>query len=333
MKLGTYVFDGQTRIGCVVGDEVADLERLYARYLSEVEGDRRAEGLARARISSSMLHFIRGGESSWEAAVQALEHFETRRAEGDLFAEVRPLREVRLRAPLQPDAVVCAGYGPAQAEDMDLYRHAEFFVKSGPHVIGSGDPISHEPEVAKDLRSEVELGIIIGQGGKDIPQNEVLDHIFGFTIFTDILAADQLSMGMEGGVFHSRVLEGVCLEAAGALGPWIVTKDEIEGGVENLSHRLWVNGELQEEFKPDELPIDPLSFVSHLSTFFTLDPGIVIASGSPGGPRLGRSDSGGPTLAVPAMKCGFLKLGDKIKAEIDSIGSLENSVEKIHEDS
>ncbi len=336
MRLATFVHDGETRVGAVTPENrVIDLQRAYAAYLEEM-GDPSARGVAQARIPSDMLAFLRAGETSWSAARQAYDFLQRRiRRRGGAFGPrgerlEYALGEVRLRAPFVPLTIVCGGANfTDHLEETKRLKpdHVEFFLKSPHGIVGPEDPVRYQPRVTQKLDYEVELAIIIGKPGRYIPKDRAYDHIFGYSIFNDISARDRQVIGWEGPWFHLRFGEGKSFDTSAPFGPWIVTRDEL-GEARNLSLRTWVNEELRQSNSTENLIWGIPDLVSYYSTFMTLEPGIVICSGTPGGPALGRDEGLGakPYLREDIVRGGYLRPGDVVRCEIDGIGVLSNPI-------
>ncbi|MFQ5915050.1 MAG: fumarylacetoacetate hydrolase family protein [Nitrospinota bacterium] len=325
MKIAAFEFDGEWKLGAVEGHCVADLERSYALYLHEIRGDAQALDVARVRIPRDLLTFLRGGEPSWEAARQGLEHVSSK---GDVRglrngAIWRDLAEVRLLAPLVPETVLCAGPNLDPGSGMDLERHREFYLKSAHTVIGPQETVLHQRGGADKLLCETELGIVLGGSGRYLSPEEAEGIVFGYTVFTDVYDAEKLAVGWEGWHFHNLYGEGASFDTAAPIGPWVVTKDEV-GDPAALEASLSVNGSERARYCIGDLQRGVFEFVSYLSTFFTLEPGILIASGSPAGARFGTTPDGLPVILNDAVD--VLSPDDRIRSAITGIGVLENPV-------
>ncbi len=336
MRLATFVRDGETSVGAVISENrVVNLQRAYAAYL-EAQGDPAAKGIARARIPNDMLEFLKGGERAWNAAREALDFVQQRnRRRGGAFGPggerlEYALGEVRLRAPFVPTTIVCGGANFIDhLEETKRIKpdHVEFFLKSPHGIVGPGEPIRYQPRVTQKLDYEVELAIIIGKPGRYIPTERAYDHIFGYAILNDISARDRQVIGWEGPWFHLRFGEGKSFDTSAPFGPWIVTRDEL-GEAKNMALRTWVNDELRQSNTTARLIWGVPELVSYYSTFITLEPGIVICSGTPGGPALGRDEELGakPYLREDIIRGGYLRPGDVVRCEIEGIGVLSNPV-------
>jgi 2-keto-4-pentenoate hydratase/2-oxohepta-3-ene-1,7-dioic acid hydratase in catechol pathway len=281
MRLATFTHAGTTRIGAVVGDEVVDLAEVDPRLPREMEA------------------FLAGG-------VDALATAE--RATGRAGARI-PLDEVRLEAPvLRPRKILAVGLNYADHIAESGMKAPEFptiFNKQVSSVTGPYDPI-HLPRVSKALDYEAELAFVIGRRCRHVPRARAPEVIAGYLVLDDVSVRDwQLRT--------PTWTMGKSFDTHCPMGPWIVTSDEL-GDPHTLGIRTWVNGELRQDSNTKELVHDCFSLVEHLSTAFTLEPGDVVTTGTPGGVGIG--------MKPPR----YLAVEDVVRVEIDRIGELENPV-------
>jgi 2-keto-4-pentenoate hydratase/2-oxohepta-3-ene-1,7-dioic acid hydratase in catechol pathway len=221
-----------------------------------------------------------------------------------------PLEEVRLLAPVLPRKFFGIGlnYADHIAESgMDAPTFPVFFNKQSTCVVGPGDDV-HMPRVSSLLDYEGELAIVIGTRCRHVPEDRAGEVIAGYTIANDLTVRDwQLRT--------PTMTIGKSFDTHGPLGPWIVTPDEL-GDPHRLGIRTYVNDELRQDGNTREMIFDCFQQVAHLSQAFTLEPGDVIATGTPAG-------IGAVRQPFPE---GLLKVGDRVRVEIDRVGSLENTV-------
>ena len=217
-------------------------------------------------------------------------------------------------APLvpQPSKVVCVGLNyrdHIQEMGRDLPEHPTLFSKFADTLIGATDDIVR-PDETDAFDWEVELAVVIGKQVRRATGKEAEEAIAGFTVLNDITARDWQ--------FRTREwLQGKNWEATTPVGPWLVTPDEVPGGVRPaLDVRLTVDGEVMQSDTTSDLLFDPVALVEYVSTMVRLNPGDVIATGTPGGVGHARK---------PAR---YLVGGETVVAEIDGIGHLENVVVK-----
>ena len=179
------------------------------------------------------------------------------------------------------------------------------FTKPASTVIGPGDAIPSHPEVTSQLDYEAEFAVVIGKAGRGIKKANAFDHIFGYTIVNDFTARDLQKKHRQW--FIGKSLDGFC-----PMGPYLVTNDEVDA--QNLDIKCWVNGELRQYSNTSLLIFDIPTIIETLSAGMTLQPGDVIATGTPAGVGIGFN---------PPK---WLKTGDTIKIEVQGLGVLENAV-------
>ncbi len=195
----------------------------------------------------------------------------------------------------------------AQGRDPHVFpEHIELFTKTTTTVTGPGAPIPLHAGLTRMLDYEAELAIVIGDGGKDIDESRGFDAVFGYTIVNDVSARDL--QRRHGQWFKGKSLDGTC-----PMGPWVVHKSAL-GDPHSLAIRLWVNAELRQDGNTASMLFRIPTIVSLLSAGLTLEPGDVIATGTPSGV--------GYAMKPPRP----LQDGDMVAIEIDGLGRLENTV-------
>ena len=229
----------------------------------------------------------------------------------------RPLAGVTLLAPIPRPRqnVVCVGLNyVAHANESDRARGREpklpsapvFFTKAITAVANPHSEFLLDPQVTAQLDYEAELAFVIGRSGKNIPRSEALGYVFGYMVGNDISARDLQSQ-------HQQFFKGKSLDGSCPLGPWIVTADEIPDPVA-LTVRLRVNGEQRQEGSVSDLIFDVPTLIEYLSLGATLEAGTIICTGTPSGVGLGYTPPN------------YLKAGDVVEAEIDTIGALRTHI-------
>ena len=257
-----------------------------------------------------------------ESAVDALSVIGTPLTSEELVALERgesvPRASATLRAPIlhPPKNVLCVGKNyrehvaeGARAEgrtDFSVPERPVWFTKPASALVGDGGNIIHDPEFTKALDYEGELAIVIGRGGKSIPADAVFDHIFGYTIVNDVTARDVQQA-------HLQWFRGKSADSYAPCGPWIVTADEIEEP-EALDLATRVNGEVRQHDNTRNLLFGIPTLVSNISQALTLQPGDIIATGTPSGVAWG--------MDTPR----YLTAGDVVEVEVEGIGTLTNTV-------
>lgn len=227
------------------------------------------------------------------------------------------LEEVSLRAPLRPGKIVGVGLNyvdhvkeSARSLDTnkDLPSRPVLFGKPATAVVGCGEPILHNAALTAQLDWECELAVVIGRSARGVSEADALDHVFGYSIVNDISARDQRRSGQW---FFSKGQDSYA-----PLGPVVVTADEIPDP-HNLDLALFVNGQQRQQGSTRDMLFSIRQLIADISSGMTLEPGDIIATGSPQGV--------GAAMNPPQ----FLTPGDVVEARIASIGSLINPVKAV----
>jgi 2-keto-4-pentenoate hydratase/2-oxohepta-3-ene-1,7-dioic acid hydratase in catechol pathway len=231
-----------------------------------------------------------------------------------------PVSAITLRAPLPRPRrnLFCIGRNyRAHAEELatSVFRDqmAEepkwpmVFSKVPETVIGPFDTVRLPGKaVSEQIDYECELAVVIGRGGRDITRSRAMEHVFGYTVVNDVSARDVQ-------VRHGQWHLGKSFDTFCPMGPWIATADELDGRATRV--RGWVNGELRQDGKTQDMIFDIPALIETCSRGITLLPGDVIATGTPSGVGMGFS---------PPK---WLRHGDVVRVEIDGIGVIENRFE------
>jgi 2-keto-4-pentenoate hydratase/2-oxohepta-3-ene-1,7-dioic acid hydratase in catechol pathway len=290
MRFASFVHAGETSYGIVLpGDRVLDLPAAA-----------KAAGLA---VPADFLGLVAGGAPAL-ATVQAL------------IARGGPghgLADIRLTAPIPRPTknVFCVGRNyldhvaegyRARGTETKLPEAPQFFTKPPTAVIGPDEPFELDETVSRKMDYEVELALIIGTAGRDIPAERAWDHVFGVTILNDITARDLQRR-------HDQWFKGKGLDRSCPMGPFVVTRDEIaDPGQLELS--LTVNGEPRQRAKVAQMIFPIPDIIASLSAGLTLEPGDIIATGTPSGV--------GYAMDPPH----YLAPGDEVICEISGLGRL-----------
>ncbi len=226
-----------------------------------------------------------------------------------LVEEVVDLDDVEW-APLvtRPNKIICVGLNYRDhVEEMgrELPAAPTYFSKFSGALIGANDELHlADPSISTHNDWEAELAIIIGTSARDVDVGNAPDYIAGFTAFNDFSVRDYQRR-------TSQFLAGKTFERASGLGPVMVTVDEIGDG-SGLAIGSWVNGEVKQQSTTDELIFGPAELVTDLSRIITLEPGDVIATGTPGGVGAARTPPE------------WLTAGDEVVISIEGIGELRH---------
>ena len=267
MKLVTFTHGGKTRIGAVVADDVVD-----------VSGQGR-------NVPSDMLAFLEQGTTALEQAREACAAGRGRLA----------LADVRLEAPIRrPPKILAVGLNYRDHIEETEHPMAEvpmIFNKQSTAVTGPGGAIWRPKDSVKALDYEGELGVVIGKRCRRVPKDQAASVIAGYTIVNDVSVRDWQARS-------ATTTMGKSWDTHCPMGPYIVTTDEVPDP-HCLDLKTWVNGELRQNSNTKHLIFNCFDIVEHLSTAFTLEPGDIIATGTPSGVILGMD----PKSLAQARRC------------------------------
>lgn len=304
MRLCTYsVEPAAPRLGAECGGAVLDL----ARYSHLHEG---------LRVPADMLGLLDAGPETWRHAAELCRRFASELPSHDLAQDAEaglayPTGRVRRHAPIMRPRkdVVCLGQNyAAHAKELKnpLPPAPIYFTKPPTTVIGPDEPIPYPRGLTTRFDWEVELGVIIGTGGRDIDEARALDHVFGYTVFNDVSARELQFRTSQW--FKGKSLDGTC-----PMGPVIVTAEEI-GDPQALALTLTVNGNRKQDGHTRDMIFSVSRIIADLSAGMTLEPGDAISTGTPEGVGDGRTPPE------------YLQPGDVVEAEVEGIGVLRNPV-------
>jgi 2-keto-4-pentenoate hydratase/2-oxohepta-3-ene-1,7-dioic acid hydratase in catechol pathway len=279
MKIARFEIEGRIELGVVRDEGIVALDRVgfgYFDMLALIAAGSEVLGDIRRRTASAAAH--------------------------------HRLEDVRLLAPLRPGKYLAIGMNYARhvAEMGHAERpaHQYWFNKQTTCVNGPFDAI--DPGVTQMLDYEVELGVVIGRTAKSVTAAQALGHVFGYLVANDVSARDWQK--------HSPTFTmGKSFDTHGPIGPWIVTADEVPDP-QALALRCLVNGEIRQQSSTADMSFSVAEQIEYLSTAFTLEPGDLLATGTPEGV--------GAAMDPPR----FLQPGDIVRCEIDGIGAIENQV-------
>lgn len=248
-------------------------------------------------------------------SIEALLDGDTDALLGDLHAAAAsdssgavPLADVELLAPIaRPGKIVAVGRNyreHAAEEGAAIAPDPVLFTKYPSSITGPGTGITWRAADTTQVDYEAELGVIIGRRTRDIAREDALGAVLGYTCLNDVSARDL--QAQDGQWVRAKSLDTFC-----PMGPWVVTRDELPDP-ERLSIRCTVNGEVRQDASTGDMIHGVADLIAFCSRFFTLEPGDVIATGTPGGVGAFRE---------PPV---FLMDGDRVAVSIEGIGTLEN---------
>lgn len=277
MRYVTFEHEGRLRPGYLEGDRVGSID------------------------CGSLLEYI-----ALPPASRAQRHLE----------EFRPLSTVTLAAPVRPNKnIFCVGrnyldhareVSAQSGRELKLPSVPTYFTKAPTAIAGPDQTLEFSAKVSNEYDWEGELAVVIGSHVKDVGQSDALQAVFGYTCFNDVTARDLQRA-------HVQWFKGKSLDSAAPMGPWIVSPDEI-GDAQHLTIALRINGVEKQRSSTANMIFSLPVLIASLSTGMTLEPGDVIATGTPEGVGFARTPPE------------FLRDGDDVEVEIEKIGVLRNRI-------
>lgn len=307
MRLTTVLWDRDPTLAAIIGDSVLNLPACAATLKRSRHG--------KGDLPSDMLNLIDRGSRA-VALVRGLSNEAARRIKSETWRAkarsplVRPADRVRFLAPIPRlrKNVFCMGRNYAEhakERQADVPTVPVFFTKPPTSVIGHDAPVPIYRGTA-ELDYEVELAVVIGRRGVNIPRETAYHYVFGYTILNDITARDLQKR-------HMQWFKGKGLDRSCPMGPWIVHKSGVPDP-HRLRISLRVNGELRQAASTADMVFTIPVLIEVLSAGMTLEPGDIIATGTPAGVAAG--------FDPPK----WLQVGDAVEAEIEGIGLLRNRI-------
>ena len=287
MKLVTFLHEGIQKIGAVVDDQIIDFSTSH--------------------LPKSMIEFIELGDDGINQANALIVKNDSKIS----------INDVKLMAPIpKPNKILGVGLNyKAHKEEAakaaaDLLgkpqeKYPTIFNKQNSSVVGPYDDM-HKPDASDFFDYEGELGFVIGKQCRHVPYDKASSVIYGYTVVNDATIRDWQMRGPPMTMTMGKSWDTHC-----PFGPYLVTSDEV-GNPHQLKLETHVNGELRQSASTDGLIHDCFKVVEYLSTAFTLEPGDLIATGTPEG--------------VAATSRNWLKVDDVVKVTIEKLGFIENKV-------
>lgn len=302
MKFVTFETDGKATIGILSADQkfIIPLQAAEKHYCN------------RAALPDTMLELIGQGDAAIKTVQKILGRV-------DAACPKLPLGDVRLLAPIpRPQKnIFCIGKNYVEhALEFDktgdvntaVPKLPVVFSKPPTCVIGTGAIVKNHKHMTSKIDYEVELAVIIGKTASQVTKDKAYDYVFGYTIMNDVSARDLQKA-------HVQWLMGKSPDTFAPLGPCIVHKNDIPNP-HNLAIKSVINGELRQNANTKDMVFDIPTLIATISSVITLEPGDIIATGTPAGV--------GGGFNPPK----FLQPGDEMRLEIENIGVLVNTLEK-----
>jgi acylpyruvate hydrolase len=309
MRLVTFSANKTIRLGALIGEQVLDLPGAYSSWQQITQNSSPSTNTA---FPDSVLSLLQASDETKAHAADVLtfaadqEHLAQFTRSGLVYQP----NDVSFLPPIpRPDKIVCLGHNYRRhiAEmGSAIPEYPVLFAKFSNTLIGHRQPIVL-PKVSQMVDYEAELALVVGRRGKDIPQTqEAFTYLAGYTIFNDVSVRDYQRRTVQW-------LQGKTFDGSGPIGPAIVTSDEI-ADPNAFDVMLRLNGEVMQQANTNDFIFNIPTILAYISQIMTLEPGDIIATGTPSGVGSARK---------PPV---FLKAGDRVQIEISGLGTLENPV-------
>jgi len=284
MKIATFISQGRRKVGVV--DDSAQSVRPFA--FSDAEA---SQGLLAVLDRGDQLPALRDAIALQDIVLEA----PVPRPRRNIFCVGKNYHE-------HAKEFSSSGFDSSAAAGV-IPKAPIIFSKLPESVVATGHDVIIDSTVSTAIDYEAELAVIIGRPGRRISKRDALSHVWGYTIINDVTARDLQSR-------HSQWLIGKSQDTFCPMGPFAVSKDGFDLGSAEI--RCFVNGELRQQARIEQLIFDIPTLIETLSQGITLNVGDIIATGTPAGVGIGFN---------PPK---YLEAGDKVRVELDGIGSLEN---------
>lgn len=299
MKFVTAMIHKESFIGLVHGERIIDLAKAE-KEIFELSS-----------IPKSLFECIKLGDKFVQHVKQIVDKINEEGSEGFLYR----IEDVTILPPIPRPTknIFCVGknyreHAIEMGSEEDIPKHVMLFSKAPTTVIGHEDEIDPHLHITNELDYEGELAIVIGQKGKQINEAEAMDYVFGYTIINDLTARNLQAQ-------HKQFLLGKSLDTSCPMGPYLVHKSAVSNPYD-LTLTTKVNGEVRQNGNTKDMIFSIEHVISTISQGTTLEPGDLIATGTPAGVGKGFN---------PPK---FLKPGDIVEVEIEGIGVLRNRVKE-----
>jgi len=311
LKLLSFEFHSQQKLGALDDQWIVDLDRAHKLFLSELEGIHRN---VPDRFPQGMIDFLEIGEDLRDYTSGLIGHLHdlTRKGSRELQQQGILLKptEVRILPPVPvPPKIVCLGLNyrdHAEEAHVPMPERPLLFSKPSTAIVGPEDFVVY-PKISNQVDYEVELAVIIGKRGKNVAESDALNHIAGYTVFNDISARDiQFA--------DKQWFRGKSFDTFAPTGPCLVLREQVSDP-HNLKMELRVNGEARQRSTTANMIFKIPQLLAFISNVMTLQLGDIIATGTPAGVGF---------YAKPEKR--LLKPGDQMEAEIEGIGVLRNRI-------
>lgn len=290
MKLLTFKKNGRNVLGVKTEGGVVDLEKALEKH-------------PHPEIPTDIMDVIQGGDEVLTKLKQYVASLSLDGSEAYMLDEA----DITFAPALtRPSKIICVGLNYRKHADETKAPYPEYPVlfNKFPNALSGHKQEVAIPKVTERVDHEVELGIVIGKKAKYVKKEEALDYVFGYCTTNDLSARDVQKR-------VSQWMTGKSLDGFAPVGPYVVTKDEIENP-NNLRLTTKVNGEVRQDSNTKDMIFSCEELISYISQYMTLEPGDLIMTGTPEGVILGK----------PIEERVYLQPGDVVTVEVENLGAL-----------
>ncbi len=306
MKVITYRKDGEVLTGVVIGKQVLNISPWIASLPVSAEAKQRHLQAGTIVPTEGILRWLQSGS----AAIEALaEHVSTAALDPNLSMAL--LDSIQLFAPVpRPGKIIGVGRNYADhAKETGVapFEKPRIIFMMPSSVAAPGAPVPRPAGVAK-MDFEAELAVVMGGYGKDIPESEALSRVAGYTVLNDLSARE-----FQFDISPAQTTFAKSMDGFTPMGPWLVTRDEV-ADPQTLDVSCWLNGVAMQHGHTADMLFPVATLIAYVSRFMTLEPGDVIATGTPAG--IG-------AFRTPPV---YLQPGDHLRFEVSQVGSMEHLI-------
>jgi 2-keto-4-pentenoate hydratase/2-oxohepta-3-ene-1,7-dioic acid hydratase in catechol pathway len=311
LKLLSFDFHGEQRLGELQDQSIIDLGQAHDLFHSEVTGTHYAKPKS---FPQRMIDFLESGEELSNYTSDLTNHVHAllpkRSKELQQRRVLLKMPDVHVLPPVPvPPKIICLGLNyrdHAEEARVPLPERPLLFSKPSTTIVGPEDTVVY-PKISTQVDYEVELAAVIGKRGKGIPESDAFDYVAGYTVFNDVSARDiQFA--------DKQWFRGKSFDTFAPTGPYLVSRDQVSDP-HDLKMDLRVNGEIRQRSTTANMIFKIPQLIAFISNVMTLQPGDIIATGTPAGVGF---------YAKPEKR--LLKPGDLMEAEIEGIGLLRNRI-------
>ena len=311
MKLISFEFHSEQKLGALHDQWIVDLGRAHELFLSELAGMRRS---APNRFPQRMIDFLEIGEDFTNYTSSLVNHVHDLLRGGSKELQQNGVlletSDARVLPPIPvPPKIVCLGLNyrdHAEEAHAPIPERPLLFSKPSTAIVGPEDQVVY-PEISTQVDYELELAVVIGKRGKNVAESDAFLHVAGYTVFNDISARDiQFA--------DKQWFRGKSFDTFAPTGPSLVLREQLTDP-HDLKMELRVNGEVRQRSTTANMIFKIPQLIAFISRVMTLQPGDIIATGTPAGVGF---------YAKPEKR--LLRPGDLMEAEIEGIGILRNRI-------